>query len=70
VAIAAPTPLAALQRGVEAGDPGVLKLLAEHRQSLAPWLGDDLEALDRALLAQDFVAARSLLAARQGPAVT
>jgi CheY-like chemotaxis protein len=68
--VAAPTLLAALHKGVEARDPGVQQLFAGQRQTLAPWLGDDLQALDEALAALDFEAAKALLDARQGLAAT
>jgi|GEM_PF-4217496 len=65
----APGVLARLQAGVAAGDLGVLDLLAEHRVALAPWLGDDLDAIDQALAALDFAAARELLERRQPAAM-
>ena len=53
-----------LAQGIAAADPRLAGWLDGQRGQLEPWLGDDLDRLAEALTAQDFGAARELLAAR------
>ncbi|MBH9554171.1 PAS domain S-box protein [Inhella gelatinilytica] len=56
-----PRPLQVIRAAVDAGDYAVLTLVASHRAELEAALGDRLEALDEALAALDFEAARRAL---------
>lgn len=55
--------LEALRRLVAANDPQAQAWLQAQRAQLAPWLGERVARLEAALQAQDFEAARALLAA-------